>query len=150
MPRTPQKKRPACFSAYGPPHEIAIGLTTLLNKSNFVHLAINLKAELALRIGYLRLTILVIRFVHSINKKVNDLTLGVVRLASTNLRLLGLGGFFNLRHILVALLCQIACNSDCITNLITTSLPEDLSRNNHRLRGSVLVSERILDVSRVH
>ena len=125
-------------------------LSALLNESNLIRLTIDLEMELTLRVSYLRFTILVIRFVHRIDEKINDLTLSIIRLAGPCSRGLGLRGFLNLSLILVPLLSQIARNSDRIANLLSASLLKDVCRNNNSLRGSVLVGERILDVSRVH
>ena len=123
-------------------------LSALLNESNLIRLTIDLEAELTLSVGDLHSVLRNLSKRRSNN--FHDHPLGIIRLAGPCSRGLGLRGFLNLSLILVPLLSQIARNSDRIANLLSASLLKDVCRNNNSLRGSVLVGERILDVSRVH
>ena len=122
-------------------------LLTLLHQRNLVGLAIDLKAELTLRIDDLNFAICLS---HTIRKLINDPTLHIVGLASAGLALLGLRSFLNRSLIQEALPREVAINCYLVRNLLTARSPEDLSRNNNSALDAVLVDEGVLEISRIH
>ena len=150
MPRKCKKRSRTGRLPYGSIKKryYASELSALLNKSDFVHLTINREAQLTLFVHDLNTILSDGR--HGSRQHPHDLTLGIIRLTGASLGLLGFGGFFNLRLILVTLLRQERGDCHRIADLVAASRPEDLCGDNNNLRVAVLVGEAILDVSRIH
>ena len=122
-------------------------LLTLLDKRYLVGVTIDLEAELALGVRNLNDPILL---QNRSAQQINKTTLRIVRLTSA--RLAGLGGrrFLNSSLIQIPKICQVTINRYLVGNLLPTSLPEDLSRDDNSLLVAVLVDESVLEISRIH